>query len=66
VRDVYEDARARLENLAIMQPKPHPPSAQQGITREGIVVDLEERTQTSSQETDLGIDDSPFADWNGR
>jgi hypothetical protein len=49
-----------------MQPKPHPPSAQQGITREGIVVDLEERAQTSSQETDLGIDDSPFADWNGR
>jgi hypothetical protein len=66
VRDVYEDARARLENLAIMQPKPKPPSAQQGITREGTVISLEERARTSEKETDLGIDDTPFDNWNGR
>jgi hypothetical protein len=66
VRDVYEDARARLENLAIMQPKPQPPSVQQGITRDGIVINLEERAQTSETETDVGIEDSPFDNWNGR
>jgi hypothetical protein len=66
IRDVYEDARARLENLAIMQPQPKPPAAQRGITREGIVVDLAEQAQSSEKETDLGSDDSPFADWNGR
>jgi hypothetical protein len=65
IRDVYEDARARLENLAIMQPQPKPPAAQRGITREGIVVDLAEQAQTSEKETDLGSDDSPFDNWNG-
>jgi hypothetical protein len=65
VRDVYEDARARLENLAIMQPQPKPP-AQQVITRDGIISNLAERAQTSETETDVGIDDSPFDNWNGR
>jgi len=65
VRDVYEDARARLENLAIMQPPPPPPAAQQLITREGIVINREEKTQASTEETDVGTEDSPFADWNG-
>jgi hypothetical protein len=66
VRDVYDDAAARLRNLAIMQPPAPLPPAQQLITREGIVIDLEERAQTSAEETDLGIDDSPFDNWSGR
>jgi hypothetical protein len=66
IRDVYEDARARLENLAIMHPKPQPPSVQQEITNEGIVINLEKRAQTSAEETDLGTNDSPFDNWNGR
>jgi hypothetical protein len=65
VRDVYEDARARLENLAIMQPAP-PPPAQQVITREGIIIDREQRVQTSTEETDVGIEDSPFDNWKAR
>jgi hypothetical protein len=65
VRDVYEDARARLENLAIMQPAP-PLPAQQAITPEGVVIDVEEKIRTSTAETDVGTDDSPFANWNGR
>jgi hypothetical protein len=67
VQDVYIDAAARLRNLAIMQPAPPPPlPPPQRISREGIVSDREEKIQTSTEETDLGIEDSPFADWNGR
>jgi hypothetical protein len=66
IRDVYEDARARLENLAIMQPPPPLLPPQQRISREGIVSDQEGKIQTSTEETDLGTEDSPFADWNGR
>jgi hypothetical protein len=66
VRDVYTDAAFRLKNLEIMQaPAPSPPT-QQVITSEGIVIDLEEKAQTSTEETDLGTEDSPFANWNGR
>jgi hypothetical protein len=65
VRDVYDDAAARLQNLAIMQPAPVPPTPQL-ISREGIVIDREEKIESSTEETDLGIDESPFADWNGR
>jgi hypothetical protein len=36
------------------------------ITGEGIVIDLEEKIQTNTEETDLGTDDSPFANWSGR
>jgi hypothetical protein len=66
VQDVYDDAAARLRNLAIMQPAPPPPAPPQPISREGIVIDREEKIESSSTETDLGTDDSPFADWNGR
>jgi hypothetical protein len=53
VRDVYDDAAARLRNLAIMQPPPPPPPAPQLISREGVVIDREEKIQTSIEETDL-------------
>jgi hypothetical protein len=68
VDHVFREARARLRGLELMQPAPKPPlpPKQQLITREGIVIDREEKIQTSTEETDLGIDDSPFDDWNGR
>jgi hypothetical protein len=65
VRDVFEDSRARLENLAIMQPAP-PSKPQQRISREGIVSDQEGKIQTSAEETALGTEDSPFDDWDAR
>jgi hypothetical protein len=59
VRDIYTDAAFRLKNLALLQPAPQPPPpAQQLITREGIVIDLEERIQTSAEDTYLGTDDN--------
>ena len=55
---VFREAVARLRSLEIMQPvpKPPPPPKQQLITREGIVLDLEEKIQTSTDQTDLGTD----------
>jgi hypothetical protein len=59
VRDIYTDAAFRLKNLALMQPAPQPPPpAQQLITREDIVIDLEERIHTSAEDTYLGTDDN--------
>jgi hypothetical protein len=59
VRDLYLHAAAHLENLAIMHvPVQPPPPKQQLITREGAVIDLEEHVQTSSEETDMGTEDS--------
>jgi hypothetical protein len=59
VRDLYTDAAARLTNLAILQQAPQPaPPKQQLITSEGAVIDLEERVQTSDEETDTGTEDS--------
>ena len=67
VRDIYTDAAFRLKNLAIMHQKPEQPAAsQQLISREGAVIDLEEQVETSSQETDVGKDDSPFDNWNNQ
>jgi hypothetical protein len=66
VRDLYKEASARLRNLALLQPTPQPPPAQQLITREGIVIDLEERIQTSREETDLGTDDNPSDNGSSR
>jgi hypothetical protein len=66
VRDIYTDAAFRLKNLEIMQEPAPPPPTQQLISREGAVIDLEERVETSSEETDVGTDDSPFDDWNNQ
>jgi hypothetical protein len=65
VSELYGAAAACLRHLAIMQPPPPPPS-QQLITREGVVIDIEDKPQTSTVETDVGIEDSPFDNWNGR
>jgi hypothetical protein len=65
VRDVYVDAAFRLKNLEITQPPP-PPPPQRLITNQGIIVDLAEHLETSTDETDLGTDDSPLAEGNGR
>jgi hypothetical protein len=60
VGDLYKEASARLRSLAVLHPVPQPPApGQQLITREGIVIDLEEKIQTSTQETDLGTGDTP-------
>jgi hypothetical protein len=58
VDHLYREAVARLRGLEIMQPAPKspPPPKQQLITREGIVLDLEEKIQTSTEQTDLGTD----------
>jgi hypothetical protein len=65
VRDVYTDAEFRLRNLALMY-QPAPPAKQQEVTVEGVVIDVEERIQTSAVETDLGTEDAPPQNWNGR
>jgi hypothetical protein len=65
VTEVYQEACARLCSLASVQPEPTSPL--RVITREGIIIDREETTiETSTDETDLGTDDSPFAEGNGR
>jgi hypothetical protein len=66
VRDVYTDAAFRLKNLAIMhQPAPLPAN-QQVVTVEGVVIEAEERVQTTTVETDLGREDEPPPSRNGR
>jgi hypothetical protein len=57
---VFREAVARLRALEIMQPvpQPPPPPSQQVITREGIVIDLEDKIQTNRAETHLGTDDT--------
>ena len=57
---VFREAVARLRALEIMQPvpKPPPPPKQQLITREGVVLDLEDKIQTNRAETHLGTDDT--------
>ncbi len=58
VRDVYDHAVLALAGLAAMhqQAVPEPPK-QQLITRDGIVMDLEDKIQTNRAETHLGTDD---------
>jgi hypothetical protein len=59
VRDLLNDSEFRLMNLAVMQQKVQPPApTQQLITSEGAVIDLEDRVQTSGEETDTGTEDS--------
>ena len=59
VRDVYDHAVLALAGLAALhqQAVPEPPR-QQLITREGIVIDLENKIQTNRAETHLGTDDT--------
>jgi hypothetical protein len=64
LRDVYTDAEYRLKNLAIMHQQASP--FQRVITNQGIIVDIAEHLETSTDETDLGTDDSPFTTENGR
>jgi hypothetical protein len=64
VRDVYTDAAFRLKNLAIMQQAPLPAN-QQVVTVEGVVIETEERVQTSSAQTGLGAEDSSPDTRNG-
>ncbi len=59
VRDVYEDARARLENLAIMQPPPAPPPPQL-ISREGIVIAREEKSKPAQRKQTWGQKAAPL------
>ena len=59
VRDVYEHAVLALTGRAAMhqQAVPEPPKRQL-ISREGIVIDLEDKIQTNRAETHLGTDDT--------
>jgi hypothetical protein len=68
VDHLYREAQARLRSLEIMQPapKPPPPPKQQLITKEGIVMDLEEKLQTNRAETHLGTDDTQPGNRNTR
>jgi hypothetical protein len=67
VRDVYDHAVLALAGLAAMhqQAVPEPPK-QQLITKEGIVIDLEEKLQTNRDETHLGTDDTQPGNRNTR
>jgi hypothetical protein len=67
VRDVYDHAVLVLKGLSAMhQQEVAQPPRQQLISREGVIIDVEEKIHTNTEETDVGLDDSPFADWNGR
>jgi hypothetical protein len=58
VRDVYDHAGLALTGLAAMhQQAVAPPPRQQLISKSGAVIDLEDAIQTSTAETDLGVDD---------
>jgi hypothetical protein len=67
VRDVYDHAVLALAGLAAMhqQAVPEPPR-QQLISREGIVIDLEDKIQTNRAETHLGTDDTQPGNKNTR
>jgi hypothetical protein len=67
VRDVYDHAIMTLAGLAAMhqQAVPEPPK-QQLISREGIVIDLEDKIRTNKDETHLGTDDTEPDNRNSR
>ncbi len=67
VRDVYDHAVLALKGLPAMhqQAEPQPPR-QQLISREGIVIDLEDKIQTNRAETHLGTDDTQPGNRNTR
>jgi hypothetical protein len=60
VRDVYDHAVLALAGLAAMhqQAVPQPPR-QQLISKTGVVIDLEDAMQTSTEATDLGRAEPP-------
>jgi hypothetical protein len=64
VAQAYQVAQVRLRFVAQLHQQALPP--QRLIRREGIIVDLAENLETSTEETDVGTDDSPFAEGNGR
>jgi hypothetical protein len=68
VRDVYDHAVLALKGLAAMHQQPPPPESpkQQLITKDGIVMDLEEKIQTNRDETHLGTDDTQPGNRNMR
>jgi hypothetical protein len=67
VQDVYDHAVMALAGLAAMHQQAVPvPPRQQLITREGIVIDLEEKIQTNRAETHLGTDDTQPGNRNTR
>jgi hypothetical protein len=60
VRDVYDHAVLALKGLAAMHRQAIPePARQQLITRKGVVIDLEDTIQTSTDNTELGIEGTP-------
>ncbi len=67
VRDVYDHAVLALNGLAAMhQQEVAPPPRQQLISREGFIIDLEEKFQTNRAETHLGTDDTQPGNRNTR
>jgi hypothetical protein len=59
VRDVYDHAILALKGLAAMHQQAVPePAKQQLISRKGVVIDLEDTIQTSTDDTELGIEDT--------
>jgi hypothetical protein len=59
VRDVYDHAILALKGLAAMhQQEVAQPPRQQLISRKGVVIDLEDTIQTSTDDTELGIEDT--------
>jgi hypothetical protein len=60
VRDVYDHAVLALKGLAAMHQQAVPqPARQQLITRTGVVIDLEDAIQTSTDDTELGTEGTP-------
>jgi hypothetical protein len=60
VRDVYDHAVLALNGLAAMHQQAVPePAKQQLISRSGVVIDLEDTIQTSTDDTELGSEGSP-------
>jgi hypothetical protein len=57
VREVYEEARARLENLAIMQPPPKPAARQPLRTAAEVLADLDETGHLPPDATAFGIEE---------
>jgi hypothetical protein len=67
VRDVYDHAVLALKGITAMhQQEVAPPPRQQLISKSGIVIDLEDAIQTSTEATDLGITEPPSDRRTGR